>query len=178
MRRGKAGLQHASCTVCVPCLNFWVLSHPILDSVLNSGLIPELIPCTSPHSHSPTPDLHTPDSIWTLCLPPELAKSLSLVSLDTLHAALLLHGLHLHPLSCHLVSHPTICSAPRPYSEAECNGGLGFMPISPRFFCAPCNAVKWRQFPMRDFTSLRIQMTLCVSIYTRLEFPSCESAGP
>ena len=33
---------------------------------------PELIPYASPHSHSPTLDLHTPDSIQTPCLSPEL----------------------------------------------------------------------------------------------------------
>ena len=54
--------------------------------------------------HTPTLQLrtsiHTPDSIWTPCLLPELTKSLSLFSLHMLHTPILFHGLlgpHLHP---------------------------------------------------------------------------------
>ena len=112
-------------TIVTRLTNHNILPHlPLFSSVdschaLFRTLCPTLIPCASPHCCSPTPDPHTPDSIWTPCLPPELVKSPSLVSLDTLHVPLPFHALlgpHLHPLPYHLVSHLIICSAPRPYA--------------------------------------------------------------
>ena len=76
------------------------LSRPIPDSVLNSGLIPELIPCASPHSHSPTPDLHTLDSIQTPCLSPELLSPPPL--------SLLIH----YTLSCCFMAFSGLISTP------------------------------------------------------------------